>query len=51
LRIHPGIYINVNDDLAVGGRTSDQLVDLAGKKWDESKRRSDEIVAAIKSLT
>jgi hypothetical protein len=51
LRIHPGIYINVNDDLAVGGRTSDQLVDLAGEKWDESKRRSDEIVATIKSLT
>jgi hypothetical protein len=53
LLIHPGVYINVNDQLESSAGTvgsPDYLVDLAGKKWDESKHRSDQIVATVKSL-
>jgi hypothetical protein len=53
LRIHPGIYINVNDHLTAGNGprdTPEQLIDVAGENWGGSKRRSDEVVAAIKGL-
>jgi hypothetical protein len=53
LRIHPGIYINLNDHLVAGEGPKDdpeRLIDVAGEIWDESQRRSDAVVAAVKGL-
>jgi len=53
LRIHPGIYININDHFSAGdGPDADpeRLFDLASEQWTNSMRRCDDIVAAVKGL-
>lgn len=49
-RVHPGIYINFNDHMALGKLDSDRLVAVAAERFVASKQHSDEIVAAIKDI-
>jgi hypothetical protein len=54
LRIDPGVYVNVNDhfdaDQTRLSEDSGYLLGIVGEKWDESKRRAEQIVTAVKEL-
>jgi hypothetical protein len=54
VRIHPGAYIQVNDHFDADEKllTADpgHLIRILGERWDASKRRSEEVVAAVKEL-
>jgi hypothetical protein len=50
LRLHPGIYVNVNDHIELGELDSDRLVSTAGENLESSKKRSDAIIVALKGL-
>jgi hypothetical protein len=49
-RLHPGIYVNVNDDMRLAAADSDRLVNLAAAHMEASKARSDRIVSALKGM-
>jgi hypothetical protein len=49
-RLHPGIFVNVNDHIELGELDSDRLMGVAGEKLVTSKERSEKIIAALKRI-
>jgi hypothetical protein len=54
MQIRPGIYVNVNDHFDADEKLLNEdpsyLLRIVGESWDESNRRSEKIVTAVKGL-